>query len=226
VKVCHCTIVDVRRTVTLFEYLLIQNQTVHSPTHSPMTRTIDPSSPMAQSIHACVCVCDCYFCKFLTNQLRSWNWLYFQKANKQMLLSELFTYDRIHFSLKRCLSNQWGENPWNHPFPLGATGPTSITRMPKPTILTIPNDSSIGSCSCSQLRTYATKFPLVTWGCPKFIPKIVPSPSITTHASTDPTHHRKQHQDRLSHFATIHFPDRPTDGLGEKPVARVLTLYW
>jgi len=58
VKVCQCTIVDVRQTLTLFEYLLIQNRMVHSPTHS---RTIDPSSPMAQSMCVCVCVC-VYFC--------------------------------------------------------------------------------------------------------------------------------------------------------------------
>jgi len=36
--------------VTLFKYLLIQSQMVHSPTHSPMTWTIDPSSPMVQSM--------------------------------------------------------------------------------------------------------------------------------------------------------------------------------
>jgi len=58
-KVCQCTIVDVRRTMTLFQYLLIQNRTVHSPTFSLMTRTIDPSSPMAQSVCVCVCVCAC-----------------------------------------------------------------------------------------------------------------------------------------------------------------------
>ena len=31
---------------------------------------------------------------------------------------------------------------------------------------------------------------------------------------TDPTHHPKRHPDPLSHFATVHFADRLTDGLG------------
>jgi len=41
---------------SLFEDLRFQNRTVHSSSHSPMTRTIDPSSLMAQSM-LCVCVC-------------------------------------------------------------------------------------------------------------------------------------------------------------------------
>jgi len=60
VKVCQCTIVDVRRTVTLFKYLLIQNRMVHSPTHSPMTWTIDPSSLMARSV--CVALMPLFSC--------------------------------------------------------------------------------------------------------------------------------------------------------------------
>jgi len=55
VKVRQCTIFDVRWALTLFEDLLLQNQTVHSPTHSLMTRMIDLSSSMAQSV--CVCAC-------------------------------------------------------------------------------------------------------------------------------------------------------------------------
>jgi len=64
VKVCQCTIIDVRQTVTLFEDLLIQNWMVHSPTHSPMTRTIDPLSPMMQSMQS-VCVRVCMYAKVL-----------------------------------------------------------------------------------------------------------------------------------------------------------------
>jgi len=52
---------------------------------------------------------------------------------------------------------------------------------------------------------------------PTFTPKTAPSPStITTPIyntlpSTDPTHHSTRHKDSISHFATAHFPDRPTD---------------
>jgi len=38
------------------------------------------------------------------------------------------------------------------------------------------------------------------------------------------THHPKWNPDPLSCFATMHFLDRQTDSLGEKPVPRVLTL--
>jgi len=49
---------------------------------------------------------------------------------------------------------------------------------------------------------------------PKFFPKTAPSPlTITTRtcSSTDPTCHPKRHPAPVSHFATIHFPDTPTD---------------
>ena len=42
---------------SLFEDLLFQNWTVHSPTHSSITRTIDPLTSTAQSM----CVCDIYY---------------------------------------------------------------------------------------------------------------------------------------------------------------------
>jgi len=55
------------------------------------------------------------------------------------------------------------------------------------------------------------------------------------HPSLDrPTHYRKRHPDSISHFATVHFPDRQsnrqththrtTDGLGDSWTPLVLTL--
>jgi len=76
-----------------------------------------------------------------------------------------------------------------------------------------------------------------------YTPKTAPSPSTittpiyNTHPSTNPTHHSKRHKDSISRFATVHFPDRqtdrptdththrPTDGISDRSIPIVLTLY-
>jgi len=52
---------------------------------------------------------------------------------------------------------------------------------------------------------------------PYITPKTAPSPSMIstpmqyTHHSTDPTYHPRRHPDPISHFATVHLPDRQTN---------------
>ena len=54
------------------------------------------------------------------------------------------------------------------------------------------------------------------WDAPNSLPKL-PLPFDDNHphlihpSSTDPTHYPKRHPDPLSHFATVHFPDRQTN---------------
>ena len=87
--------------------------------------------------------------------------------------------------------------------------------------------SNLGRAASPTLTSennYATMFPLVTKGCPTFTPEIALSPStISTPCNTPihrPTPHRpKHHPDPLSRFATVHPPDRPTDGIGDKFLA-------
>jgi len=55
-------------------------------------------------------------------------------------------------------------------------------------------------------NNYAT-VPFGYNGMPQIHPKTAPSPSTIT----TPTHHPKWHPDPISHFATVHFPDRQTD---------------
>jgi len=58
------------------------------------------------------------------------------------------------------------------------------------------------------------------------------TPIWHTYPSTDPIYQPKRHPDSISHFATIHFPDRPTDiqtdrpavGIGDNSIPRALTL--
>jgi len=59
---------------------------------------------------------------------------------------------------------------------------------------------------------------LVSMGRPKFTTKTSPSHSIqqssspsNTAISTNVTQHPKWYPDPISHFATVHFPDRRTD---------------
>jgi len=68
----------------------------------------------------------------------------------------------------------------------------------------------------AQVPNYATESPLVTMGRPKFTLK-TPLPFDDHHphlihpSLADLTHHLKWHPDPISHFATVHFLDRPTD---------------
>jgi len=125
-----------------------------------------------------------YFCKFSqtptsTSNLTAssenqWNW-----DSKDVLCvrkyCQLFTHESNTFVAKMRHWNQWGGfgaiNPRNRPFPFGHIKPH--TQMPKPAPLTTPNNSSIGSRIFAQL--YATNFPLVLMGRPKFTPKTAPS---------------------------------------------------
>jgi len=75
----------------------------------------------------------------------------------------------------------------------------------------------------SRQRITMHKVSLVTMGCPTFTPpSLPPSPKnypfpfndlhpIWYPSSTDRTHHPKWHSDPISHFSTIHPPDRPPD---------------
>ena len=86
-------------------------------------------------------------------------------------------------------------------------------------------------------NNYATKSRLVTIGCPIYtpFPKITAaSPStISTPSNTpildNPTHHAKRHPDPISRFATVHPPDRQTDGpthwIGDRPLPRAAYAY-
>jgi len=66
---------------------------------------------------------------------------------------------------------QWGQTTPDTGSSPEVLGPPSRTSVPRPTPLTILNNSSI----CSFTHYYATKSPLVTMGCPKFTPKTAPS---------------------------------------------------
>jgi len=106
----------------------------------------------------------------------------------------------------------------------------SNTPMPSVTPLTAPNCSSVGSRPIvtngdffAQLRQ---KVPIGYNGTPYIhlqtclflLSKLhlhVINPSLTIHV----THHPKQHPDLIIHFPqSTHRTDRPTDGLGDKPV--------
>jgi len=142
---------------------------------------------------------------------------------------------RIHFCAKNtsfCPFKQTGaqmlKNPPKQPLPLWACEPPSNTRMSRPTPLTMPNDSTIGS---PVPHNYATKSPLVTiWYAPNS-PAELPlpfrrssPPSIHPFLhSTDPTldpfsrlpqcrptFRTDRQTDRPTH--------RPTDGLGARSV--------
>jgi len=68
------------------------------------------------------------------------------------------------------------------PSPWGMWTPSN-TWMPGPTPLTIPNDSSIGSCTSTQLRN---KCPTGYNGIPQIHPKNCPSPLMITTPSNTP----------------------------------------
>jgi len=68
-------------------------------------------------------------------------------------------------------------------------------------------------------------------------PKKIPFPLIISRypylihpPSTDPTHHPKWYPDPISHFATVHFPDRqtarPTDEIDDKSVYQHLLMLY
>jgi len=111
------------------------------------------------------------------------------------------------------------------------TPPTHTPPFTAPSTVSI-RTSRLWRCApfpLHKIHKYATKSPLVTMGRSKFTPKL-PLPFDDNHLyliypSLDRPHLPPQrHPSPLSRFATIYFPDRPTDGLGEKPVLRVLTL--
>ena len=125
--------------------------------------------------------------------------------------------------LKICHWNQW---KWNSPksTPSWAHGPPNAP-MPWLTPLTTSSNSSIGSCTFTQLCThnYATKSPLVTMGCLKFTLKTAPSPlTLTTLIEythpTDRPHSPPQtasgstQPQPFCHSTLSRQTDRPTDG--------------
>jgi len=92
--------------------------------------------------------------------------------------------------------------------------------------------SELHKSSQSNLDKYVTlaqlcnEVPIVYNGMPQIHPQRCHSPStITTLSNTPiarPTPHTTiEYPDLLSHFATIHFLARPTDGVGKKPAPRV-----
>jgi len=104
--------------------------------------------------------------------------------------------------------------PQNSPFPLRHVDPHLIHQCLGP-----PHSpyQTTARLLYALPHNYATKAPLVTMGRPTFTPKLPlafqrsPPPSNTPISQPTPTHHPEQHPDPISHFATIHFADRPTD---------------
>jgi len=126
-----------------------------------------------------------------------------------------FSYmSQIHFLLKNMSFKLMGtKTPKTATFPWGNGGPSN-TPIPRPTLLTTPNDSSISSCTFAEL---CNKVPIVYNGMPHIYLQNCPFPLNDhhhiwyTYSSTDPTHHPKQHPDPTSQFATVHFPHRLTE---------------
>jgi len=69
----------------------------------------------------------------------------------------------------------------------------------------------------SNLRKAHRKGPVGNNGMPQIHPQNCSftfddhHQNLVTHTKPDPTHHPKRHTDPISRFATIHFPNRPTD---------------
>jgi len=136
-------------------------------------------------------------------------------------------YARVKYIYVRKIhhSNQWGgEKISETALSLRTPGASSNTRMPKPLPLTTPaDDSSIGLRTFTQ---YARKSPLVTMGRPHSPPKLpLPFDDLHPYPSSDATHHPKRHPDPVSRFATVHFPDRPTDRQTDRQMGYATNLW-
>ena len=174
-----------------------------------------------------------FFCKFFTNPtidtsnltapLES-QW----KADFSDTLSVQTHTSQIHFCFKHTVKNTIetsgrfrGKKPLKPPLPIEAPECPSNSWLPKPTPLTTPNDSSIGSPTSTQL---CIKLPIGYNGMPPNLPLKRSLPHLI-HPSLDRPHsHPTQHPDPISHFATIHFPDRHTDGIDDSLTPLMLTL--
>jgi len=97
---------------------------------------------------------------FCRPRLRSWTWLYLQKANEKTFPMIYCPYGNnlnfsrmfwIHFSSKIGIWNYWAIGA-NNPKILEARGPPPNTSMRGSNPLTTPNNSWIGSCTFAQLR--------------------------------------------------------------------------
>jgi len=179
------------------------------------------------------CVITCLHIS-LKPQHRPRIWLCLQKANEPRvptIYCQLFMHKLSTFLLNKYAIETMGLKPPKSP-PLRAYGP----RLIHPSLHWPHSPPQTTAWSIHERsHNYTTKSPMVTVGCPKFTPKTVPSPlTITTikytHPLTNPTHHPKRHPDAISRFATVHFLDsqthRPTDGIGNRSISVMLTLYW
>jgi len=166
----------------------------------------------------------CYiFANILQTPLRSWTWLYLQKANEMMFpaiycpYGNNLNFSRIHFSSKIGLWNHWANGA-------NARGPPRNTSMPWPTH-SIPQTTA-WSVHALQ-RNYATFLrPIGYNGSPQLHPKTASSTStITTPSNTpslDQPHSPPQTASGYNQpFATMHCgptdrqTNRLTDGKGE-----------
>ena len=132
--------------------------------------------------------------------------MYLPTKNYKVFTHESNTFLFKKYTLKHHSNQRDRKTPETSPS-LGVYGPQSYTRMPEPTPLKTPNDSSIGS----RTFNYAT---MVTMERPKFTPKLpVPLGDFhPEHPSIDrPQSPPKPHPDIINRFSTIHPPDRETD---------------
>ena len=137
---------------------------------------------------------------------------------------KLFTHESNTFlfsnTLKNAIQTIGPEKPPIPPLPLAERGPPSNTPMPELTPLTAPNDSSISSCTFTQL---CHKVSIGCNGTPQIHPQIASSDCLISTPSNTPVPQPtslttpNRHSDPISVFFTIHplegYTHRQTDSL-------------
>jgi len=129
--------------------------------------------------------------------------------------------------------NQWRRKTSKPSLSLGAPEPPSNTRMSKPTPLNNPTNSSISSCTSTQLWN---KVPIAYNGMPQIHPQNCPFPSTITTPSNTPILDRPHSSSQTASGSNQPYchntlsgqthtqTDRQTDGIDDSSIPWALML--